>query len=321
MAEYQNLFTQVQVQAPAYPGVPLDRDRDTRERITTPWHSTLMGWIGNAQIGPIYLGFLGVASAICFAIAFSIIGMNYLAQVDYNVIEFVRKLFWLSLNPPDAKYGLGFPPLAEGGLFLITGFFLTASVLLWWFRMYRRALAMGMGTHVAWGFAAAIWLFLVLGLLRPILMGNWSEAVPYGIFSHLEWTQTFSIKYGNLFWNPFHMLSIAFLYGAALLAAMHGATILAVSRFGGDREIEQIVDRGTASERAALFWRWTMGFNATMESVHRWLWWFASLVCITGGIGILLTGTVVDSWYVWAVKHSVIPSDPSVWPVTPYYGS
>jgi len=321
MAEYQNLFTQVQVQAPAYPGVPLDRDRDTRERITTPWHSTLMGWIGNAQIGPIYLGFLGVASAICFAIAFSIVGMNYLAQVDYNVIEFVRKLFWLSLNPPDAKYGLGFPPLAEGGWFLITGFFLTASVLLWWFRMYRRALAMGMGTHVAWGFAAAIWLFLVLGLLRPILMGNWSEAVPYGIFSHLEWTQTFSIKYGNLFWNPFHMLSIAFLYGAALLAAMHGATILAVSRFGGDREIEQIVDRGTASERAALFWRWTMGFNATMESVHRWLWWFASLVCITGGIGILLTGTVVDSWYVWAVKHSVIPSDPSVWPVTPYYGS
>ena len=49
------------------------------------------------------------------------------------------------------------------------------------------------------------------------------------------------------------MLSIAFLYGSALLAAMHGATILAVSRFGGDREIEQIVDRGTASERAALF--------------------------------------------------------------------
>ena len=66
MAEYQNLFTQVQVQAPAYPGVPLDRDRDTRERVTTPWHSSLMGWIGNAQIGPIYLGFLGVGSANLF---------------------------------------------------------------------------------------------------------------------------------------------------------------------------------------------------------------------------------------------------------------
>ncbi len=63
---------------------------------------------------------------------------------------------------------------------------------------------------------------------------------------------------------------------------MHGATILAVSRFGGEREIEQIVDRGTAGERAALFWRWTMGFNATVESIHRWAWWFAVL-CPLGG--------------------------------------
>ena len=59
------------------------------------------------------------------------------------------------------------------------------------------------------------------------------------------------MTYGNLFYNPFHALSIAFLYGSALLFAMHGATILSVTRLGGDRELEQIVDRGTASERAA----------------------------------------------------------------------
>jgi photosynthetic reaction center M subunit len=108
------------------------------------------------------------------------------------------------------------------------------------------------------------------------------------------------------------MLSIAFLYGATLIFAMHGATILAVSRFGGEREIEQIVDRGTASERAALFWRWTMGFNATMESIHRWGWWFAVLCPLTGGIGILLTGTVVDNWYLWGVKHHIAPMYPAV---------
>jgi hypothetical protein len=145
----------------------------------------------------------------------------------------------------------------------------------------------------------------VLGFIRPLLMGSWGEAVPFGIFPHLDWTAAFSLRYGNLFYNPFHALSIAFLYGATLLFAMHGATILAVSRFGGEREIEQIVDRGTASERAALFWRWTMGFNATMESIHRWAWWFAVLCPLTGGIGILLTGTVVDNWYLWAVKHGV----------------
>ena len=152
-----------------------------------------------------------------------------------------------------------------------------------------------------------IWLFLVLGLFRPVLMGSWSEAVPYGIFPHLDWTTAFSIRYGNLYYNPFHCLSIVFLYGSVLLFAMHGATILATTRFGGDRELEQIYDRGTASERAALFWRWTMGFNATMEGIHRWAWWFAVLTPITGGIGILLTGTVVDNWFIWAQEHYFAP--------------
>ncbi len=104
------------------------------------------------------------------------------------------------------------------------------------------------------------------------------------------------------------------LYGSALLFAMHGATILAVGRYGGEREVEQMLDRGTAAERAALFWRWTMGFNATMESIHRWAWWFAVLVPFTGGIGILLTGTVVDNWYLWGVHHGLAPAYPQMFP-------
>lgn len=311
-AEYQNLFTRVQVHAPSYPGVSIGRG--DRERIGTPRHVHLFGRIGDAQIGPIYLGWYGLASLICGFIAIEIIGLNMLASVGWNPIEFVRQLPWLGLEPPSPAYGLSLPPLNEGGWWLMAGFFLTAAILLWWVRMYVRARQLGMGTHVAWAFAAAIWLYLVLGFIRPLLMGSWSEAVPFGIFPHLDWTAAFSIRYGNLFYNPFHMLSIAFLYGATLLFAMHGATILAVSRFGGEREIEQIVDRGTASERAALFWRWTMGFNATMESIHRWAWWFAVLCPLAGGIGILLTGTVVDNWYLWAVKHHVAPGYPAVFP-------
>ena len=109
------------------------------------------------------------------------------------------------------------------------------------------------------------------------------------------------------------MLSITFLYGSAVLFGMHGGTIMAVTKFGGDRETHEIVDRGTAGERASLFWRWTMGFNATMESIHRWGWWFASLTTLTGGIGILITGTVVDNWYLWGVKHSIAPDYPAVY--------
>ena len=310
MAEYQNIFTQVQVNAPTYAGVSLGKDDSNR--VGGGFHSYWAGKLGDAQIGPIYLGTTGVISLVCGLIAFEIIGLNMWASVNWNPIEFIRQLPWLALEPPPPSYGLGIPPLAEGGWWLMAGFFLTVSILLWWWRTYRRAQALGMGNHLAWAFAGAIWLYLVLGFIRPIMMGSWSEAVPFGIFPHLDWTAAFSIRYGNLFYNPFHMLSIAFLYGSTLLFAMHGATILAVSRFGGDREIDQITDRGTATERAALFWRWTMGFNATMESIHRWAWWFAVLTVVTGGIGILLTGTVVDNWYLWAVKHGVAPSYPAI---------
>ena len=310
MIEYQNIFSSVQVVGPAEAGVPLPPGNSPRTGKGVAWH--LLGRFGNAQLGPVYLGPLGLASIIFGTLAINIIGFNMLAQVNWDPIQFVRQLFWLSLDPPSPAYGLSLPPLNDGGWWLMAGLFLTISIMLWWARVYTRARALGLGTHVAWAFLAAIWLFLVLGFIRPLLMGSWSEAVPFGIFSHLDWTAAFSLRYGNLFYNPFHALSIAFLYGSALLFAMHGATILAVTRFGGEREIEQIVDRGTASERAALFWRWTMGFNATMESIHRWAWWFAVLCPLTGGIGILLSGTVVDNWYLWSMKHGVVPPYPAV---------
>jgi photosynthetic reaction center M subunit len=313
MAEYQNIFTQVQVRGPVYAGLPLPVGN--LPRVGKGSFSYWFGKIGDAQIGPIYLGFTGVASLICGFIAIEIIGLNMWASVNWDPVQFVRQLPWLALEPPPPARGLCvLCPLNEGGWWQMAGFFLTTSILLWWVRVYKRARALGMGTHVAWAFASAIWLYLVLGFIRPLVMGNFGEAVPFGIFPHLDWTAAFSIRYGNLFYNPFHMLSIAFLYGSTLLFAMHGATILAVSRLGGEREIEQIVDRGTAAERAALFWRWTMGFNATVESIHRWAWWFAVLCPLCGGIGILLTGTVVDNWYLWGIKHGIAPSYPAVFP-------
>ncbi len=312
MPEYQNLFNRVQVRAAIDPGIELPGG--SLPRVGSGRVSYWLGRIGEYLIGPVYLGWTGIASLVFGFLAIEIMGLNMWASVNWDPIEFIRQLPWLALEPPSPEYGLRIPPLADGGWWLMAGFFLTTSILLWWVRMYQRARALGLGTHVAWAFAAAIWLYLVLGFIRPVLMGSWSEAVPFGIFPHLDWTAAFSIRYGNLFYNPFHMLSIVFLYGATLLFAMHGATILAVSRFGGDREVEQIISRGTASERATLFWRWTMGFGASMESIHRWAWWFAVLCPLTGGIGILLTGTVVDNWFLWGVKHGLAPAYPQVMP-------
>ena len=51
MAEYQNLFTQVQLRGPAYAGVPLERGPWTRQGAGR--FSYFLGKIGDAQIGPI----------------------------------------------------------------------------------------------------------------------------------------------------------------------------------------------------------------------------------------------------------------------------
>jgi photosynthetic reaction center M subunit len=311
MATYQNIFNRVQVRHQIH-SVPLPPG--SSPRLGKGGFSHFLGLIGEAQFGPIYLGATGVASLLCGFIAIEIIGLNMWASVGWDPVEFIRKLPWLALEPPPPAYGLHIPPLAQGGWWLMAGFFLTTSILLWWVRMYRRARALGLGTHTPWAFAAAIWLYLVLGFIRPLLMGSWGEAVPFGIFPHLDWTASFSLRYGNLFYDPFHMLSIVFLYGSAVLFAMHGATVLATSRYGAEREVEQIIDRGTAFERGALMWRWCMGFNASAESIHRWAWWFAVLCPLCGGIGILLTGTVVDNWFLWGVKHGIAPSYPSVLP-------
>jgi photosynthetic reaction center M subunit len=316
MINYETMFTRVQVRTTQEDwGVTIADDtwRKGSFLSTRGPLSYWLGKIGDAQIGPLHLGWTGVLSIFFGSLAIFIMGMNFLADVQWNPVQFIRQLPWLSLDPPAPQYGLRLAPLREGGWWQLAGLFLTISILLWWVRIYRRARAMGMGTHLPWAFASAIWLYLVLGFIRPVLMGSFAEGVPFGIFSHLDWTAAFSIRYGNLFYNPFHMLSIAFLYGSALLFAMHGGTILSTTHLGAEREIEQVTDPGTGWQRGALFWRWTMGFNATMESIHRWAWWFAVLCTLTGGIGILLTGTAVDNWYLWGQKHGLVPQYPDVW--------
>ena len=75
MAEYQNIFTQVQVRSPIYPGIPLQPGVWTR--IGKGGFNYWFGKLGDAQVGPIYLGFLGLFlalsavffSAVCIVIS------------------------------------------------------------------------------------------------------------------------------------------------------------------------------------------------------------------------------------------------------------
>ena len=85
-----------------------------------------------------------VCSSLIFGfIAFEIIGLNMAASVDWSPMKFAQQFFWLALEPPAPEYGLHIPPLAKGGWWLMAGFFLTMSIMLWWVRTYRRAITLG----------------------------------------------------------------------------------------------------------------------------------------------------------------------------------
>ena len=59
MAEYQNIFTQVQVAGPPEMGMA-GNGKPAEERTTNARMSKLLGWFGNAQLGPVHLGPFGV---------------------------------------------------------------------------------------------------------------------------------------------------------------------------------------------------------------------------------------------------------------------
>ena len=79
MLEYQNLFTRVQVRTVPEAGIPIEDSPGGR--VGTGTFSYLAGKLGDAQIGPIYLGTAGTFSLLFGFLAFEIIGLNMWASV------------------------------------------------------------------------------------------------------------------------------------------------------------------------------------------------------------------------------------------------
>ncbi len=104
MARFHTLYTAIEMLSPLEAGVPM-RDSPYR-RLMRPWHSRLLGRIGETQVGPTYLGVPGILSIVCGFIAIEIIGLNMWASVNWDPVQFARQLFWHALEPPPAKYGL-----------------------------------------------------------------------------------------------------------------------------------------------------------------------------------------------------------------------
>ncbi len=59
---------------------------------------------------------------------------------------------------------------------------------------------------LAWPFLA----YVSLQVIRPVLMGAWGHAFPYGIYSHLDWVSNTAYQYLHFHYNPWHMIAVSF---------------------------------------------------------------------------------------------------------------
>lgn len=291
----------------APPSGDLELGNTRNGRIGKPLYLPVLENLGfDSQFGPFYLGFWN-AVAYFSGLMFTFIWLTVmLSQVGWNPIAFVKYFVVLQIDPPTAAYGLGFAPLDQGGWWLACTFFLTVAILAWFMHIYTRAKALGIRPYLAYGFSGAVILYLAIYIIRPLWMGTWAESPAHGIRALLDWTNNVSVRYGNFYYNPFHMLSIFFLLGSTVLLAMHAGTIWALEKYAAHEEWAELQAPGTGTERAQLFWRWCMGFNANAYTIHLWAFWFAWLCGVTGAVGIFLSQPAfVNNWFQWGVEAGI----------------
>ena len=132
MAQYQNIFTQVQVRGAARSWHSPARRRMPRARDSSRF-TYWVGKIGDAQIGPIYLGTLGFVVARLRRHRDRDHRSQHVGVGELGSGRFVREICRGSRSSRRLRStGSRIPPLEEGGWWLMAGFFLTTSILLWW---------------------------------------------------------------------------------------------------------------------------------------------------------------------------------------------
>ena len=101
-----------------------------------------------------------------------------------------------------------------------------------------------------------------LVVIRPVLMGAWGYAFPYGIFSHLDWVSNTGYTYGNFHYNPAHMLAVSLFFTTCLALALHGGLILSAANPEKGQEMR-------TPDHEDTFFRDLVGYSVGTLGIHR----------------------------------------------------
>jgi photosynthetic reaction center L subunit len=242
-------------------------------------------------VGPFYVGVFGVTTVFFTVLGTALI--LYGAAIGEGLHGQSWNVWQINIAPPDLKYGLSLAPLNAGGLWQLITICALGAFLSWMFRQVEIARKLGIGLHVPFAFGVAISAYVTLVVVRPILLGAWGHAFPYGILSHLDWVSNVGYQYLHFHYNPAHMIAITFFFTCCLALAMHGSMILSVTNPMKGEPVK-------TSEHENSFFRDVLGYSIGAVGIHRLGLWLALLAVIFSDICIVISGPFwTRGWPEW----------------------
>jgi photosynthetic reaction center L subunit len=237
-------------------------------------------------VGPFYVGFFGVTT-----IFFTFVGV---AMILYGAALGPTWNMWqISIAPPDLKYGLKLAPLKEGGLWQVITVCAIGAFVSWMLREIEICRKLGMGLHVPFAFAMAIFAYVTLVVIRPVLLGAWGHGFPYGIFSHLDWVSNVGYQYLHFHYNPAHMIAITFFFTTCLALALHGSLILSASNPGSGETVK-------TADHEDTFFRDLVGYSIGALGIHRLGLFLALAAVFFSAVCIVISGPFwTRGWPEW----------------------
>ena len=206
-------------------------------------------------VGPFYVGFFGVTTIFFATLGTALILYGAAIGPTWNP--------WLiNIAPPDISYGLSLAPLREGGLWQIITICAVGAFSSWALREVEICRKLGMGYHVPFAFGVAIFAYVSLVVIRPMLMGAWGFGFPYGIFSHLDWVSNTGYQYLHFHYNPAHMLAVSFFFTTTLALGLHGSLVLSAVNPAKGTDVK-------SPEYEDTFFRDLAGYSVGTLGIHR----------------------------------------------------
>ena len=236
-------------------------------------------------IGPFYVGFFGITTAFFAALGTALIVYGAALQGEFNP-------FLISINPPALEYGLQLAPIKAGGLWQAITVCAIGAFGSWLLREVEICRKLGIGYHVPAAFSVAILAYVTLVVIRPVLMGAWGYAFPYGIFTHLDWVSTTGYTYGNFHYNPAHMIAISFFFTTCFALALHGSLILSAANPGKGLTMK-------TPEHEDTFFRDFIGYSIGPLGIHRLGLLLALAAVLFSAVCIVISGTYWPEGEAW----------------------